>query len=115
LRARSAASPAPRSVKTGRPPGNRADRHGEPRPLGTRVLPCALSAPAPGREAGRRHPLLIRPAMTHSFRRFLPLVLAAAVASSLSCKRTQPQVEAVPAAKPAASASLVATPAASTA
>ena len=53
--------------------------------------------------------------MTHSFRRFLPLVLAAAAASSLSCKRARPAVEAVPAAKPALSASLVTVPAASTA
>jgi len=53
--------------------------------------------------------------MTHSFRRFLPLVVAVAAAPPLSCKRARPAVDAVAAAKPPASASLVTTPAASTA
>jgi Flp pilus assembly protein TadD len=53
--------------------------------------------------------------MTHSFRRFLPLVLAAAAATSLSCKRARPATEVALAAKPPASASLVTAPAASTA
>jgi Flp pilus assembly protein TadD len=53
--------------------------------------------------------------MTNSFRRLLPLVLAAATASSLACKRARPAADALPAAKPPAGASLVAAPAASTA
>ncbi|HYR20471.1 MAG TPA: tetratricopeptide repeat protein [Myxococcales bacterium] len=52
--------------------------------------------------------------MTHTLRRFLPLALAAATVAAPACKRTHLAAEVVPAAKPT-SASIVASPAASTA
>jgi len=82
--------------------------------MGTRMVPYALSAPAPWREAGRQDLLLIRRAMTDT-RRFLPIVLAAAIAGLPACKRQHPGVDAPPAAKPPVSASIVAAPAAATA
>jgi len=81
--------------------------------VGMRVLPCALSAPVAGREAGRRDLLLIKPAMTDTLRRFLPLLLAAGAVAP-SCRRARP-LEQAPSAKPPASASIVSAPSAATA
>src|SRR5690242_14043676 len=79
------------------------------------MLRCALNMSVPRREAGRRDPLLIKPAMTNTLRRLLPIALAAA-AATVACKRARTPVDAAPPAKPApAGASVVAAPAASTA